>query len=96
MSGAKGQYFCLELATGRALWRTEGRQGESAAVLMGSKELFVQTVDGELLVLSKSREKFDIVKRYQVADSATWAHPVMFDRHILVKDANSLMLWSLN
>jgi hypothetical protein len=92
----KGQYFCVDLQTGQIQWRTEGRQGESAAVLRSGNELFIQTVDGELIVARTSREKFDIVKRYKVADSATWAHPVLFDRHLLVKDANSLLLWSLS
>ncbi len=92
----KGQYFCADLMTGQTLWRTEGRQGESAAVLVGRNELFVQTVDGELIMARKSREKFDILKRYKVADSATWAHPVLFDKYLLVKDANSLLLWSLS
>lgn len=92
----KGQYFCLDLLTGQSLWRTEGRQGESAAVMRSGNELFIQTVDGELIVARTSRAKFDIVKRYKVADSATWAHPVLFGRHLLVKDANSLLLWSLS
>ncbi len=92
----KGQYFCVELQTGKTLWKTAGRQGESAVVMMGSNELFVQTVDGELLVAKKSRGGFDLVKRYQVADSATWSHPIIFDQYIVVKDSHSLALWSLN
>lgn len=92
----KGQYFCVDLLTGQSLWRTEGRQGESAAVMVGSNEFFIQTVDGELIVARASRVKFDVVKRYKIADSATWAHPVLFDRYLLVKDANSLLLWSLS
>lgn len=92
----KGQYFCADLATGQPLWQTEGRQGETAVVRVGGNELFVQTDGGELIVARKSREKFDILRRYRVAESATWAEPILFDRHILVKDANSLMLWELN
>lgn len=92
----KGQYYCVELQSGQIQWRTEGRQGESAAVLRSGNELFIQTVDGELIVARTSREKFDIIKRYKTADSATWAHPVLFDRHLLVKDANSLLLWELS
>lgn len=92
----KGQYFCVDLLTGQSLWRTEGRQGESAAVLLSGNGLFIQNTDGELIVARTSRAKFDVVRRYKIADSATWAHPVLFDRHLLVKDANSLLLWGLS
>jgi hypothetical protein len=31
-----------------------------------------------------------------VADSATWAQPVLSGRRILVKDVSTLTLWSLD
>jgi outer membrane protein assembly factor BamB len=92
----RGQYFCVDLQTGQMLWQSEGRQGEMAVVRVGNNEFFVQTEDGELIVARKSREKFDIVRRYQIAESATWAEPVLFEGQVLIKDANSLTLWSVS
>lgn len=91
----KGQFYCLDLATGRTLWVTEGREAENAAFLSAGQYLFVLTDDAKLIVARGSRKSFEPVRRYQVADSPTWAHPVLLDRRILVKDAASLALWEI-
>jgi hypothetical protein len=36
------------------------------------------------------------LKRYTVADSATWAQPAVSGNRIFVKDLTSLSLWMLN
>jgi hypothetical protein len=33
------------------------------------------------------------VKRYTIADSATWAHPAYAGRTIAVKDVDKLIVW---
>jgi len=33
---------------------------------------------------------------YPVADSATWAQPVLSGRRILIKDVSTLTLWTLD
>ena len=35
----KGQWFCVDAATGKTLWLTDGRQAENAAILAGGKPL---------------------------------------------------------
>ncbi|MGH7490885.1 MAG: PQQ-binding-like beta-propeller repeat protein [bacterium] len=37
----RGQFFCLEAATGKTLWVGEGRQGENAAILNAGEVLFL-------------------------------------------------------
>lgn len=91
----KGQFFCLDARTGATLWTTEGRAGENAAILKSGELLFLLTNDGSLVVAQKSEQKLEPVAKYQVTDSPTWSHPVMFGKHILVKDAAHLILWSL-
>ena len=46
----KGQFFCLDAASGKTLWLTEGRQGENAAILAGAGVLFLLDTDGSLTV----------------------------------------------
>lgn len=36
------------------------------------------------------------VKRYTVADAATWAAPVVFGNRIFVKDVSTLALWTVS
>ncbi len=89
----KGQFFCLNPANGATLWTTDGRQGESAAIVAAGSVLLFLTNDAELIVARKSDKAFEQVRKYQVADSPTWAHPVVLSHGILIKDAKSLALW---
>jgi len=42
-----------------------------------------------------SQSGFEPVKRYTVADSATWAQPAISGDRVFVKDVTSLALWTL-
>jgi outer membrane protein assembly factor BamB len=91
----KGQLFCLDAATGKVLWMTEGRDGANAALLNTPAALLMLTTDGNLLAVQKSAQGFKQLAKYAVADSATYAHPVVSGKRILVKDEAALALWSL-
>ncbi len=86
----KGQFYCLDAASGKSLWLSEGRQGENAALLAGGGVLFALTTESELLVANAAAGSFSVVKRYPVAASPTWAHPVVLAEGVLVKDAENL------
>ncbi len=91
----KGQYFCLEAATGKVLWTTEGREGFNAAIVNTKDALLILNSDANLIVARKSAKGFEQVAKYSVADSATYAHPVVVGKRILVKDDGAMVLWSL-
>ena len=91
----KGSLFCAEAATGKVLWSTEGREGANAAILQTRDLLFVLNNDGALIVARKNPKAYEQVARYSVADSATYAHPVIWGKHVLVKDETSIALWRL-
>lgn len=91
----KGQYFCLEAATGKVLWATEGREGFNVSILNTIDALLILTSDANLIVAKKSAKGFEQVMKYSVADSATHAHPVIVGKRILVKDDAAMTLWSL-
>ena len=57
--------------------------------------LFLLNDSGELIVARPSRAGFEPLKRYVVADSATWAQPAITGNRIFVKDVSSLTLWTL-
>ncbi|MEN6494714.1 MAG: PQQ-binding-like beta-propeller repeat protein [Thermoguttaceae bacterium] len=91
----KGQFFCLDLKTGKTLWTSEGRMGDNAAVLCTENVVLALTTGSELLAFKPSTEEFDLLARYKVADSPTWAHPAIVGRQVLVKDRTSLTVWSI-
>jgi outer membrane protein assembly factor BamB len=90
-----GQYFALDLSNGYVLWRSDPRQAENAAMVTAGTTIFSLEDDAELVVLQANRQRLNVVRRYQVADSATWAQPAITQGRVYVKDVSSLALWAL-
>jgi outer membrane protein assembly factor BamB len=90
----RGQFFCLNAASGKTLWTSDPRQGENAGIFAAGDVLVAATTDGSLIVFRNSPAQFDVVKRYRVAESPVWAHPVPAGRGIVIKDADSLAYWT--
>lgn len=92
----KGQFFCLDAASGKTIWRGEPRQGENAAMLIAGSTLFSLTNDAELIVAKTSDEGLKLIKKYPVAESPTWAHPAIVGKNVLIKDETTLTAWRLD
>ena len=86
----RGQLFCLDAATGRVVWLSEGRMGDNAALVAGGGRVFALTTEADLLALPQKGDAFAPARRYRVASSPTWAHPVVTSEGVLVKDRDSL------
>jgi hypothetical protein len=69
--------------------------GDNAALLQARSALLVLNDRGQLWVVKPSGEAYELVKHYQVADSPTWANPVLLDNRLLIKDRTTLTSWSL-
>jgi len=91
-----GQYFGVDVKTGKTLWTSEGRQAGQAAIAKAGDLLFSLEEDGELIVARTSQTAFDPLRRYKVADSATWTQPAISGNRIFVKDVSTLALWTVN
>ena len=90
----KGQFFGLDPKTGKTVWTGEGRQAENAAMIARGSTVFALTTNAELLAFEATASNLKQVAKYSVADTPTWAHPVLLGNRVLVKDQNSLALWS--
>ncbi len=88
-----GQFFCLKPSNGTTLWTSEGRQADNAAIVAAGSVCLILTPDANLTVARQSDKAFEPLRKYSVAESATWAHPVVMGHGVLIKDANSLALW---
>ena len=88
-----GQYFCLRPGDGTTLWTSEGRQADNAAIVAAGSVLLILTPDSNLIVARQNDKAFEPLRKYSVADSPTWAHPVVLGHGILIKDATNLALW---
>jgi len=85
-----GMFFCVDAATGKTLWTSDPRQGDNAVVLISRELLFLLKDTAELIVARASGSGFEPLHRYTVADSATYANPLMLAKGIVIKDNTTL------
>jgi len=91
-----GQYVLLDMKTGKTLWTGMPRQATNAAIVRAGAIVFALEDDAELMVGRVSGNGVQELKRYKVADAATWAAPVVSGNRIFVKDVSSLTLFSIS
>ena len=91
----RGRLFCLEIETGNVLWQGPARTGANVAFLAIPGHVVALVDNGELQIISASGDSFKKVASYRVAESETWAPPVLLEQAILVKDSRTLTRWSL-
>ena len=89
----RGQFFAVDVKTGKTLWTSPPRQGENAALTLAKGVVIATTTEGELVVFKQSTSGFEVVRKYTVAESPIWAHPGFVAGGVLIKDAETLSLW---
>ncbi len=90
-----GQFVAMDPGTGADIWRSPPRRGENAALLVAGSTVLALTDQAELLVLDPAAAAFAPLRRYEVAPSPTWAHPVPLGDGLLIKDETHLTRWNL-
>jgi len=93
---SSGQFFAVDTQSGQTLWLGPPRQAMNTALVKAGPLLFYLNDDAELIVAKSSRERLEPLKRYMIADSATWAQPLISGNRVFVKDVSSLALWTLD
>ena len=92
---ASGQFFALDARSGKVLWLGTPREATNTAIIKSGDLLFLLNDDAELIVARASAKGFEPLKRYTVANSATWAQPTISGHRIFIKDAAVLTLWTI-
>jgi hypothetical protein len=90
-----GRIFCLDPANGKVLWESESRAGSNAQFLAIPGHVLALNDRGQLHVLRSNRQKYDVVKTYQVAEDQTWTAPALVGTDLLIKDLKHLSLLRL-
>ncbi len=90
-----GQFFCLDPKDGKILWLSPGRIGNNVAFLSAPGHVIALINTGELRIIEASGKAYKQIASYPVAESPTWAPPLLLKEHVLVKSLDQLTLWSL-
>ena len=91
-SKRKGQFVAVDAESGALKWATEGREGEHASLLLTPRHVIYLTNSADLIVAKREQAKFTVERKYTVANSATFATPVLLGSNVLIRDASSLAL----
>ncbi len=91
----KGQLFAIDITTGQTLWTSDGRAADNAALVRTGNVILALTTAGELIVFRDNPKQFELFARYKVAETPTWAHPVVLAGGLLIKDESKLTRWKL-
>ena len=89
------RFFCLDPATGEVRWQGPGRTGDNVMFLSIPGYVVALISNGELRIIRATGKRYEMVASYAVAESPTWAPPVLLQSGVLVKDSETLTLWSL-
>ena len=93
----RSNLYCINAKTGQTAWTdstSHGRGGFAAIVDAGSCLLALPS-NSELLVFKSSNKEYAELARLKVADTETYAHPVIAGKRIYVKAQDTLAMWTI-
>jgi outer membrane protein assembly factor BamB len=90
----RGNFFCVNAQTGEVLWTDMAPRGECGEVLDAGTVLLALTSNSELVAFKPSKTEYAELAKIKVAESPTWAYPVIAGKRVFVKDKDSVTLWT--
>jgi outer membrane protein assembly factor BamB len=89
-------FSCADAKTGETVWSDATGRGMSAALVDAGPVLVASTVDSGIIVFRPGGKEYDELAKLRVADSETWATPVLSGKHIFVRDHETVTCWSVD
>jgi outer membrane protein assembly factor BamB len=96
---ANNELFCVNARDGKTAWTEPapggGRSRGYGSVVDAGPVLLALTPAAQLTAFEPSDRGFKQVASYKVADSDTYAYPVVAGNRVFVKDRDALILWAI-
>lgn len=92
---ARGNLFCIDAATGKTMWMDQTKFDRFGSVLDAGSVLLGLPPNGELIVFKPNEKQFELVEKVKLAESQTYAHPVISGKRVFVKDRDSVIFYAL-
>jgi hypothetical protein len=73
-----------------------GGGGGYGSVVDAGSVLFALTPSSQLVVIQPTEKEFKQLASYKVAESPTYAYPVVAGNRIYVKDQDNVTLWTID
>jgi len=97
-SDDKGMPFCADLKTGELKWKSRGSGKKSASVVAADGNVYVRYTNGMMTLVKADPESFQEVSKFKVpgsGDRPSWAHPVIVDGQLFLREGDSILCYSL-
>ena len=93
----RGTFFCLNAQTGQTAWTDSTQQDGRGfgSILDAGSVLLALAPKAELIAFKPSDKEYAEVARIKVSESATYAHPVVAGNKVIVKDKDTVTLWTI-
>ncbi len=92
----KGNLYCINAADGKTAWTDTAQYGRGFAAIVGAgSALIALPSTSDLIVYKPDGKAYTELAKYKVADKAIYAHPVVSDNRIFVRDEDSVAMWTI-
>ncbi|MCH2200836.1 MAG: PQQ-binding-like beta-propeller repeat protein [Fuerstiella sp.] len=88
---------CIDVATGKILWKTRGPGTGSASVIYADGHLYFRYQDGVMALIDASRDGYRLKGSFRVpgADRERWAHPAIAGKRLYLREHEHLFVYDL-
>jgi len=92
-----GSLFCIDALNGQTSWSDTVKHDRSgfAALLDAGPVIMALPSSSELIVFKPGKEEYVELARLKIADSPTYASPLLAGNGIYIKDENTITLWKI-
>jgi outer membrane protein assembly factor BamB len=92
----RGNFFCLNAQTGQTAWTDPtGTRGGFGSIVDAGPVLIGLTSKSQLVVIQPSDKEYTELASIKVADTPTYAYPVVAGNRVFIKDSDSVTLWAI-
>ena len=89
-----GQYFAVDMKSGKTLWNSEPRQAAKVAIQRAGDLIFL--LETTATVAPPQRDRVRAGQALQGRREENWSQPAIAGNRIFVKDVSSLTVWAIN
>jgi outer membrane protein assembly factor BamB len=90
----KGILSCLSAETGQTVWTDATKRGGYGSMIDAGAVVMALPEKTEFVVFKPGEKQFAEVASLKVAESPTYASPVLTGKGMYIKDQESLTLWA--
>ncbi len=92
----RGSLYCINTKDGSTAWTDTAQHGRGfAAIVSAGSSMLALPSTSELIVYKPDGKAYSEIANYKVAETPTYAHPVIAGNRIFIKDQETVTMWAI-